>query len=43
VEAAKAAGMFVVGVPNFYTRQQDHSAADVVVEQIDEVLARGLL
>ena len=43
VLSAKGAGMFVFAVPNFYTAHQDHSAADMLLGSLNEVLERGLL
>jgi beta-phosphoglucomutase len=43
VRAGKAAGMTVIGVPNFFTGHQDHSMADYVVESLAEVVEKGLL
>ncbi|HKE01593.1 MAG TPA: HAD family phosphatase [Planctomycetota bacterium] len=37
VEAGKAAGMFVVAIPNAWTRDHDFSAADVVLRSLDEL------
>jgi HAD superfamily hydrolase (TIGR01509 family) len=43
VRAGKAAGMLVFAVPNFYTSHQDHSAADVKLGSLTEVLTEGYL
>lgn len=43
VRAGKAAGMTVIGVPNFFTSHQDHGMADFVVGSLDEVVEKGLL
>jgi HAD superfamily hydrolase (TIGR01509 family) len=45
VEAAKAAGMKVIGVRNPYTLKQNLSDADIIVDSLDEITAemiRGL-
>jgi len=43
VRAGKAAGMFVFAVPNCYTSHQDHSAADVTLGSLAEILTEGYL
>jgi beta-phosphoglucomutase-like phosphatase (HAD superfamily) len=43
VRAGKAAGMTVIGVPNFFTSHQDHSTADFLVGSLAEVVEKGLL
>ena len=43
VRSAKAAGMTVIAVPNFFTAHQDHSAADVVLSSLGDVLSGGYL
>ena len=43
VLAGKAAGMTVFAVPNFFTRHQDHSAADVVLSSLSDAITQGHL
>lgn len=43
IQAGKAAGMVVVAVPNRYTESQDHSAADLQVGSLTELLEKGIL
>ena len=43
VRSAKAAGMTVIAVPNFFTAHQDHSAADVVLSGLEDVLTGAYL
>ncbi|MFT5367829.1 MAG: beta-phosphoglucomutase-like phosphatase (HAD superfamily) [Candidatus Latescibacterota bacterium] len=38
VQAAKAAGMTAVAVPNFFTTQHDHSEADRILKSLSEAI-----
>ena len=38
VLAGKAAGMTVIAIPNFFTSHQDHGAADVVLESLEDAV-----
>lgn len=43
VKAARAAGVFVIAVPHVFTAHQDHSAADVRVSSLEDVIRDNLL
>ena len=43
VEAASSAGMVVIAVPNEYTRTQDFSQADFIVESLDALTVEELV
>lgn len=43
VRAARAAGVFVIAVPHAFTAHQDHSAADVRLACLEDVIRDGLL
>ncbi len=42
IEAAKAAGLTCIAVPNLFTRHQDFSRADLVLASLDEITVETL-